>query len=43
MVKNQDKEKAYIMAQAHQQLQVSGKNTSDTHNITDDKDNYTYG
>ena len=38
MVKNQDKEKAYI--NAHQQLQVSGKNTSDTHNIIDDKDTY---
>ena len=34
------KEKAYIMAQAHQQLQVSGKKHSDTHNIIDDKDTY---
>ena len=34
------KEKAYIMAQSHQQLQVSGKNTSNTHNIIDDKDMY---
>ena len=41
MVKNQDKEKAYIMAQGPSAITSLGKkNTSDTHNIIDDKDTY---
>ena len=41
MVKNQDKEKAYIMAQSPSAItSLGGKNTSDTHNFIDDKDTY---
>ena len=41
MVKNQDKEKAYIMAQGPSAITSIGiKNTSNTHNIIDDNDTY---
>ena len=39
MVKNQDKERAYIMAQGPSAI-IGIKNTSDTHNIIDDNDTY---
>ena len=40
MVKNRDKEKAYIMAQGPSAITSLGEITNDTHNIIDDKDTY---
>ena len=40
--KTKTKKKPTLWYKAHQQLQVSGKNTSNTHNIIDDKDTYGY-